>query len=92
MSVVEAVERELERIKGLDERLSESPLAMMAVELARQLDGENSATSKSLCVKALKECLDALEARAPAERAKDGIDELKSRREEKPARRARAQG
>jgi hypothetical protein len=86
LSVVGSVKANLERIAERDEGLATGPLAAIALELAAQLDGRNSATSKALCAKALQECLASLEVLAPAEKAKDGIDQLHERR----ARKSRA--
>lgn len=61
--------------------LSESSLAESALALARELDSDSSATSKSMCARAHLEILDRLrELAPPKERAKNGIDELKEQR------------
>jgi hypothetical protein len=78
--VVGAVTRLLEKHP---EELATGPLAAIALQLAEQLDGPNSATSKALCAKALQECLASLEVLAPAEKPKDGIDDLNERRRRK---------
>jgi hypothetical protein len=88
LSVLAAVTADLERIAERDERLASSPLAAMALELARQLDSGNSATSKALVSKELRELLASLEVLAPAEKPKDGIDDLNERR----SRKSRASG
>ncbi len=46
--------------------IARSGLAATLLELARQMDAGNSATSKSMCAKALFEGLDRLRAAAPA--------------------------
>jgi hypothetical protein len=88
LSVVAAVMADLERTAERDPRLAQSPLAAVALELARELDAGNSLTSKALASKELRELLAALEVLAPAEKAKDGIDQLNERR----ARKSRASG
>jgi CRP-like cAMP-binding protein len=83
LTVEQAVTANLERIAERDERLAQSPLAAMALELARQLDADRSATSKALVSKELRELLASLEVLAPAEKPKDGIDDLNERRRRK---------
>lgn len=85
--VVLAVERDLRSIAERDEDLASSALAATALALARELDDENSATSKSMCARALVEAMDRIRELAPEKIAGDGIDELKAARE---ARRAAA--
>lgn len=81
MSVVEAVERDLALIAERDKGLAESALAASALVLAAELDSAgNSATSKSMCARALREALDRLRELAPAEAEEDKLDELGSRR------------
>lgn len=83
--VVAAVKRELAGFK-LETRRSAA--AASALELAKQLDDKrNSATSKSMCAKALNETMDKLQALQPPKKEEDGVDDLKTRRE---ARRKRA--
>lgn len=81
-SVVEAVERELARLhkRGAVD-LADSAMAAAALALALEIDtGGNSATSKSMCAKELRETLSALWAAAPPEEAMDDLDELAQRR------------
>lgn len=80
MSVVEAVERDLKRIAKQDKVLAESALAATALALAREIDGNNSATSKSMCSRSLNETMDRLWELTPAEKEKDDLDELAKRR------------
>lgn len=76
-----ALERDLKEIGRRDKDLAESGLAATARQLARELDNpKNSATSKSMCAKALMEALDRLRALAPPKEAKDRVDDLASRR------------
>lgn len=80
MSVVEAVRRDL---LSVGDEAREGALAATALALAAELDDpENSATSKSMCARALTETLEKLRAMAPAERPKvSKLDELRARRE-----------
>jgi hypothetical protein len=75
-----AVDRDLER---LPRDLAESGLAASARALARELDRPNSATSKSMCARALHDALDRLRELAPPERKADRIDEVNRKREER---------
>lgn len=60
---------------------SGSALGAVALALAREVDAAgNSATSKSMCARALVETLDRLRGLVPAEESADGLDELASRR------------
>jgi RNA 3'-terminal phosphate cyclase len=80
-TVVAAVQRDLAALRQVDAKLADSALAATALELAKQLDeGENSATSKSMCARTLQEIMKELRALAPAEREADGIDDLAARR------------
>lgn len=83
MSVVEAVEA---YVSGLGP-LTGSPLAATALVLAGELDDpNNSATSKSMCARALTETLDKLRALAPDEKPKvSKLDELRQRRDQRSA-------
>ena len=79
VSVVEAVGRDLERLPS---HLAESALAAAALALAGEIDtGSNSATSKSMCAKALQDMLRELRDLAPAEEESDEIDDLEARRQ-----------
>jgi hypothetical protein len=87
-SVVGAVRRDLERIGKLDARLAESGLAATALALAREIDKSgNSATSKSMCARALGETMDRLRELAPAEApAASLLDDLEARRKQRRRR------
>jgi hypothetical protein len=92
-TVAAAVERDLVEIARRDAGLSESALAMSALRLAREMDASaNSATSKSMCAKALQEAMRELRDLAPAERKKDGIDQLAQKRKARRARVAKTAG
>jgi hypothetical protein len=78
MSVVEAVAKDLE---AMGPKAAESTLAATATALAAELDGANSATSKSMCAKALIDVMRELRALAPPKREADRLDDLTARRE-----------
>ncbi len=89
VSVEDAVERELKSFGDL----RESTLAASALALAREIDAAgNSATSKSMCARELRETLDRLRALAPPVEAQDDLDELSSRREQRLSGLSGAQG
>lgn len=78
-NVIDAVQRDVDK---LPEELAESGLAATAISLAYELeDPFNSATSKSMCAKALGEALAQLRALAPAKQEADKLDDLTARRE-----------
>lgn len=83
MSVLEAVERDLKRVPA---DLAESALAETAKSLARELDADNSATSKSMCARALAEVLEQLRELTPPKEEGDRTDDLRARREKRRAR------
>lgn len=83
MSVFEAVERELANFDAAD-----SALGATALVLAEQLDGESSATSKSMCAKELAATLREIRALAPPKRQEDGVDEIAKRRARRLSRAA----
>ena len=94
VTVEAAVERDLAQFPP---ELAGSALAASALALAREIDqAGNSATSKSMCARALTETLEKLRALAPAEKEADKLDDLARRRasrlegKPKPARRARS--
>ena len=68
-TVVEEVESELKSlgVKG-------GALAATALAMAREMDGHNSATSKSMCAKVLLETMTLLRAQAPAKPEEDEIE------------------
>lgn len=79
MSVVEAVTRDLKAFGDF----SDSTLAATAIVLAEQLDGHGSSTSKAMVAKELRETLAALRELAPPARAKDRLDEVNRKREQR---------
>lgn len=80
LSVTAAVKRDLEALAKRDAKLAQSGLAATALALARELDDDNSATSKSMCARALSETLVLLNELAPPEQVLDGIDDLEKAR------------
>jgi hypothetical protein len=77
VSVLSSTER---YVKGLGE-LGRSPLAASALVLAAELDDPgNSATSKSMCSKALLDVMNRLAELAPPVREADRLDEVKAAR------------
>jgi hypothetical protein len=80
-TVAAAVERDLAEIRKRDSELADSALAASALTLARELDNpRNSATSKSMCARALHDALDRLRSLAPAKPEIDELDDLTKRR------------
>lgn len=76
--VEEAIQRDLD---GLPKDLQVSGQAALALALAREMDSDTSATSKSMCARALNETLEKLRARAPVVEEADQVDELRARRD-----------
>lgn len=76
MSVYEAVEREIEGFGDASPALAASALAL-AAELD---DNGNSATSKSMCARALAETLKELRGLAKPKKERDELDEIRERR------------
>lgn len=85
-TVVESVEADLREIARRDGDLAKSSRAATAMALARELDSaRNSATSKSMCAKALNETMDRLQEMAPPEPEEDGVDALSAQRNKRLA-------
>jgi hypothetical protein len=80
LTVESAVRRDLEQLGKRDADLAISALAANALQLAREMDSKTSATSKSMCARALNETLEKLRALAPPEEKPDAVDELLARR------------
>jgi hypothetical protein len=87
MSVAESVQRDIDR---LPEDLKSSGLAAGVLAMARELDGHNSATSKSMCFKAMQDGLRELRALAPPEQIRDGVDDIRAYRARRDAARIAA--
>jgi spermidine/putrescine-binding protein len=79
MSVVEAVERDIAAIRKRDPNLADSTLAALALALAAEIDGNNSATSKSMNAHQLRDTIVKLRELAPPEKVRDELDELRDR-------------
>jgi hypothetical protein len=80
-TVLTAVESDLKVLGKRRPDLPDTALAASARELARQLDDpDNSATSKSMCSRALTETMERLEQMAPPKKEGDWIDSIKNRR------------
>ena len=87
MSVLEAVDRDLQRLGG---GLTDSALAATARALAERIDdADTSSTALSMCAARLQEVMDRLLELAPPRKEHDVIDEVGSRRAD---RRAKAAG
>jgi len=83
-NVIEAVERDLAELRERDERLAESGLAAAAMAMAYEIEHPyNSATSKSMCAKVLRETIDRLHELAPPEQEKDELDAILDGRRER---------
>lgn len=79
--VLEAVDRDLQKIARVSAELADSTLAATAREMASQLDDPgNSATSKSMCARVLSDVMEQLRELTPEGDDKDGVDELNARR------------
>lgn len=88
--VVDAVERDVDAIRQSAPALADSALAATALSLAYEIEHPyNSATSKSMCAKALMEAMATLRELAPPAEKKDAIDELAAERKK---RRSAARG
>jgi hypothetical protein len=70
--------------------LATSGLAALALALAREMDDDNSATSKSMCAGQLRETLDRLRELAPGAEEADEFDELAAQRAARLARKSAA--
>lgn len=85
--VIDAVERDVAAIRERDPQLADSTLAASALAMAYEIANPyNSATSKSMCDKAMRDAMKTLRDLLPPERKKDGVDVLAQRRD---ARRAK---
>jgi hypothetical protein len=80
MTVFAATERDLAAIRSHAPEIADSALAATALSLAAEMDADNSATSKSMCARALADILQQLKALVPEEVKGDGIDEIAARR------------
>jgi hypothetical protein len=79
--LIEATERDLADLRTRDRALADSGLAAMVLQLAYEIaDPYNSATSKSMCAKALLDAMSQLRELAPPKRKSDRLDDLAARR------------
>ena len=86
MSALEGTERDLGTIAKRDKALAEGSLAMSALQLAREIDREgNSATSKSMCGRELRDTMDRLRELAPEEEVSDQLDDIARQRAKRRA-------
>jgi ribosomal protein L37E len=82
--VAEAVTRDLRAIYEVAPELGSSGLAALALSLAREMDNPgNSATSKSMCARALQEALKELRSLVPEKPEGDALDDIVARRAER---------
>lgn len=90
MLVVEAAEHDLAKLREVSPELADSAMAATALALAREIDDDdNSATSKSMCARALVDIFEQLRALAPErEEKEDRLVDLATRRAARIARRA----
>jgi hypothetical protein len=91
--VIDAVRGELDEIEKRKRGLGSSQLAATATALAYELENPyNSATSKSMCARALNETMGMLRELAPAKPEDDRIDHLERKRSERRAAVRRSTG
>jgi hypothetical protein len=76
-TVVEGVARDLAELPG---DLGSSGLALSALQLAREMDGDGPSAAKASVARALSRALRELREMAPADQ-KDSFDEIAARRE-----------
>lgn len=93
--VIDATAAEIATLVKRAPALEQSALAASAIALAYQIENPfNSATSKSMCARELRETMSKLRELAPPAEEEDGIDELSARRAERrtkpPTRRRRS--
>jgi hypothetical protein len=80
LSVVEAVQRDLDEIAKLDGELARGGLAATALKLAAELDSTAvEASAKASCARALKSTMDTLRHLAPTEKTEDVVHDLTGR-------------
>ena len=90
MGVVEAVERDLEAIRGLAPDLADGTLAAAARRLAEGLDNpKNSLTSRSIATRELRDTMTALRALMPLTEQEDDLARLRQRHADRRAGDAR---
>ena len=80
LSVYNSVRADLDKLREVAPELANSALAATMLALAREMDDENSATSKSMCAKALLDIDTRLRMLSPSATQEDEVDELTARR------------
>ena len=80
LTVSAAVRRDLASLAERTPDLAVGTLAATALALAREMDSESSATSKSMCANSLREVLDRLLELSPVDEEADHLDDLTARR------------
>lgn len=80
MTAVEAVTEDLALLEKRQSGISRTAEAATALAMARELDSDSSATSKSMCARALTETMEKLRAMCPPAVEADGVDDLLERR------------
>jgi hypothetical protein len=86
--VISAAMREVEALRERDAQLADSALAASAVALAYEIENPyNSATSKSMCARELRDTLDRLRELAPVKRREDSVDVIRNDLAERRAKR-----
>jgi hypothetical protein len=84
--VIDAVLRDIASLRERDEELAGSGLAMSMLTMAYEMaNPANSATSKSMCAKALADAMKQLRELAPPAKDADAIDDLADRRAQRLA-------
>jgi hypothetical protein len=85
--VEKATRADIALIAATDPRLAASGLAATALALSRELDApSNSATSKSMCAKALMDALGRLRELAPPQKEETPLERARRERAERRAR------
>ena len=80
VSVLEAVDADLERFAALAPEVAVSAEAAVARSLAQEMDSDSSATSKSMCAGKLLEALEILRSRLPEKVEVSAVDDIAARR------------
>ena len=79
--LVESVEHDMAELRKRAPQIADSALAASALAMAMEVENPfNSATSKSMCAKALLDALDRLRELTPVEAESDELDDLARRR------------
>lgn len=88
-AAVEAIDHDIAAIRERDEDLADSALAAAAMSMAYELENPyNSATSKSMCARALLELMNRLRELAPPAEQGDGVDDIATQRAKRLGRSA----